>query len=100
MNYPEITVYARNIETADGKKFTAYETSDKHGNKVNIAFALKGMPAIAADNCPCRIKLIEATVTSANISLQCEYGGMKLLIRPSALHARICPTYSTNYVTL
>ena len=60
MNYSEITVYARNVETADGKKFTAYETTDKHGNKVNIAFALKGMPAIAADNCPCRIKLIEA----------------------------------------
>lgn len=56
----EITVYARDIETKDGKKFTAYETTDKHGNKVNIAFALKGMPSISADDCPCRIKLIKA----------------------------------------
>lgn len=57
-----ITVYARNVQTKDGKKFTAFETTDKHGNKVNVAFALNGQAAPKAEDCPIIIELIQANV--------------------------------------
>lgn len=57
-----ITIYARNVETKDGKKFTAYETTDKHGNKVNVAFAMNGKVAPKAEDCPTIIELIEASI--------------------------------------
>lgn len=58
MSY-EITLYAKEISTKDGKKFTAFESRDKSGNRVNIAFALKGKPAPALGDCPCRINIID-----------------------------------------
>lgn len=57
-----ITVYARNVETKDGKKFTAFDTTDKHGNKVNVAFAMNGDPAPKAEDCPLVIELIQASM--------------------------------------
>lgn len=54
-----INLYAKEISTKDGKKFTAFETRDKSGNRVNIAFAQKGDPAPALSDCPCQIEVID-----------------------------------------
>ena len=54
-----INLYAKEISTKDGKKFTAYETRDKSGNRVNIAFAQNGDPAPALTDCPCQIEIVE-----------------------------------------
>lgn len=54
-----INLYAKEVSTKDGKKFTAYETRDKAGNRVNIAFAQKGDPAPALADCPCQIEVVE-----------------------------------------
>lgn len=58
MSY-KINLYAKEIVTKDGKKFTAYETRDKSGNRVNIAFAQNGDPAPALSDCPCQIEIID-----------------------------------------
>lgn len=55
-----ITIYAREVSTKEGKKFTAFETTDKNGNKVNIAFALNGKAAPNGKDCPLLIEIIEA----------------------------------------
>ena len=54
-----INLYAKDITTKDGKKFTAYETRDKSGNRVNIAFMQNGDPAPALSDCPCQIEIID-----------------------------------------
>lgn len=54
-----INLYAKEIATKDGKKFTAYETRDKSGNRVNIAFAQNGDAAPALADCPCQIEIID-----------------------------------------
>lgn len=54
-----INLYAKEISTKDGKKFTAYETRDKSGNRINIAFAQNGDPAPALSDCPCQIEIID-----------------------------------------
>ncbi len=54
-----INLYAKDIQTKDGKKFTAYETRDKAGNRVNIAFTQNGDPAPALSDCPCQIEIID-----------------------------------------
>lgn len=54
-----INLYAKEVTTKDGKKFTAYETRDKAGNRVNIAFMQNGDAAPALSECPCQIEIIE-----------------------------------------
>ena len=56
-----INLYAKEIVTKDGKKFTAYETRDKSGNRVNIAFAQNGDPAPALSECPCQIEILDGS---------------------------------------
>lgn len=54
-----INLYAKEVTTKDGKKFTAYESRDRAGNRVNIAFMQNGEAAPALNECPCRIEIIE-----------------------------------------
>lgn len=54
-----IKLYAKEVVTKDSKKFTAYETHDKSGNRVNIAFAQNGDPAPALNDCPCQVEIID-----------------------------------------
>ena len=53
-----LRIYSKDVKTTDGRSFTAYESRDKKGNRVNIAFALKGKAA--PDKYPVTVELISA----------------------------------------
>lgn len=54
----QIKIYSKDIKTVDGRTFTVYESRDKKGNRVNIAFALKGKAA--PEKYPVTVELISA----------------------------------------
>lgn len=53
-----LRIYSKDVKTADGRTFTAYESRDKKGNRVNIAFALKGKKPPA--DYPVTVELVSA----------------------------------------
>ena len=53
-----LKIYSKDVKTTDGRTFTAYESRDKMGNRVNIAFALKGKAA--PEKCPVTVELVSA----------------------------------------
>ena len=53
-----LRIYSKGVKTADGRTFTVYESRDKKGNRVNIAFASKGKAA--PDKFPVTVELISA----------------------------------------
>lgn len=54
-----IDIYVSQVTDKNGKKFTAYETTDKDKNRVSVRFVQGGDKP--PEN-PCRIKLINAWV--------------------------------------
>ena len=53
-----LRIYNKDVKTSDGRTFTVYESRDKMGNRVNIAFALKGKAA--PEKCPVTVELVSA----------------------------------------
>lgn len=72
-----LRIYSKDVKTIDGRSFTVYESRDKMGNRVNIAFALKGKAA--PEKCPVTVELVSAKWDKRKVFPTLRIGDYKII---------------------